>query len=67
MAAEAPPTKPKDVELSDQGGEKHEDGFHAKEEKKAELPDFFPSHGLTTAGDYSVHIVSVSSCAGARS
>lgn len=50
MATEAVSNKPRDVELSDQGGEKNEDNFHAKEEKKVELPDFFPSHGLTTAG-----------------
>lgn len=57
MATEAPPTKPRDVELSDQGGEKQEDGLHAKEEKKAELPDFFPSHGLTTAGKNNLFMI----------
>lgn len=45
--AQAPP---KDVELSDQAGEQHDDGFKSHKEEKPPLPDFFPSHGLTTAG-----------------
>lgn len=45
--SEAAAAVPKDVELSDQGGE---GGLSKPKEEKPPLPDFFPSHGLTTAG-----------------
>lgn len=56
MAAEATggaAAPPKDVELSDQTGEKEgsEHGFEKSKSEKQVLPDFFPSHGLTTAGE----------------
>lgn len=59
MAAEALPNKAKEMEMSDQGGEKQEEGFHGKEEKKHELPAFFPSHGLTTEGNIHVQYLQV--------
>ena len=68
IAVEELPSKPKDVELSDQSGEKPEEGLPAKE-AKAELPDFFPSHGLTTAGDscqYCEHVLQSSAVFCAR-
>ncbi len=42
---------PKDVELSDQG-ETRNDKLESKKEEKPPLPDFFPSHGLTTAREW---------------
>jgi hypothetical protein len=48
MAEAAAATVPKDVELSDQGGEQRFDKIESKKEEKPPLPDFFPSHGLTT-------------------
>jgi hypothetical protein len=59
MVADAPngagPTSARDVELSNQSDSTKqivEEGnpMDQKEEKKKELPSFFPSHGLTTAG-----------------
>jgi hypothetical protein len=49
MAEAAAGTVPRDVELSDQGGEQRYDKIESKKEEKPPLPDFFPSHGLTTA------------------
>lgn len=49
MAEAAAGTAPRDVELSDQGGEQRYDKIESKKEEKPALPDFFPSHGLTTA------------------
>lgn len=51
MAEAAAGTAPRDVELSDQGGEQRYDKIESKKEEKPALPDFFPSHGLTTAGN----------------
>jgi hypothetical protein len=49
MAEAAAGAVPKDVELSDQGGEQRYDKIESKKEDKPPLPEFFPSHGLTTA------------------